>query len=79
MSKQADSMLCDQVQRFRLYFINKSDEMSIGNVKIASNAMTSSLVCFSQIDKQSNANGNLETAISFSKDELKPVIYYYVN
>lgn len=73
MSKQVDSMLCDQVERFRLYFINKSDEMSIGNIKIASNAMTSSLVCFSQIDKQSNSKGNQETAISFSKDELKPV------
>jgi len=69
-------MLCDQVERFRLYFINKSDEMSIGNIKIASNGMKSSWVCFSQTDKQTNSNVNLETEISFSKDQLKPVKIY---
>jgi hypothetical protein len=73
MNKLPGPMLCDQVERFRVYFINKSDEMSIGNIKIASNAMKSSLVYFSHIDKQPPAKGNPETAISFSKDELKPV------
>lgn len=41
-------MQCDQLEKIRVYFVNLSTQKQIGNVKIASNGIASSRICFRQ-------------------------------
>ncbi len=54
MDNLPKTMMCNQLEKVRIYFINKSDEMSIGNIKIASNASAMSRLCFVKSNENSN-------------------------
>ena len=47
-------MYCDQLERVRVYFLNLSSKCSISNIRIASNGIASSKICFRQVDKNEN-------------------------
>ncbi len=55
MDNLPKTMICNQLEKVRIYFINKSDEMSIGNIKIASNASTMSRLCFVKPNDKNNS------------------------
>jgi len=47
MDSVPETMLCNQLERIGVYFINLCDEVPIGNIRIASNGIGMSRVCFS--------------------------------
>lgn len=51
MSHIPTFMMCNQLERVKIYFVNLSDQFSIGNLKIASNGIQSSHLCFDDINK----------------------------
>ena len=46
MDNLPKSMICNQLERVKIYFINMSDEFPIGNIKIASNEIQTSRIFF---------------------------------
>ena len=46
MDSVPETMLCNQLERVGVYFINLCDEVPIGNIRIASNGIGMSRVCF---------------------------------
>lgn len=45
-------MYCDQFERVRIYFVNLSNDKPIGNLKIASNGIATSKICFRELNKR---------------------------
>lgn len=59
-------MICNQLEKVKIFFINPS-HVPIGNVKIASNGISSSHIIF---DRES-ANSSISSRIAYSKSEFK--------
>ena len=65
-----DSMICNQFERVKLCFVNLSDEMPVGNIKIASNGLSNARLCFYDGNKakETKTEGSM---IVLKKDEFK--------
>lgn len=61
-------LLCNQLERVRIYLVNTSSEMPIGNIKIASNGLVSSRISFNQ---QTLAGHSHERMQFLNKHEFK--------
>lgn len=68
MDSVPDTMYCEQLKRIRIYFINTSDTIPIGNLRIASNGLTTSKLCFNHPNKQTTKSNALFTSDFKSKD-----------
>lgn len=63
------TLACNQLERVRVYLVNTSAEFPIGNIKIASNGLASTHICFSRTDATTNSStGSID---AMSKREFK--------
>lgn len=53
MDKIPSDLLCNQLEKVRVYFINPSENIPIGNIRIASNGIANSTLCFNDTNKKS--------------------------
>ncbi len=66
------TMLCNQLERVRICFRNIGEELPIGNLKIASNGISSSRLCFSNSEKIVEKKAlQLNKEASLSNSEFK--------
>ena len=76
MDKMPEKMLCNQLERVKLYFINKSDTIPVGNIRIASNGISQSNICFNDSNKRVESSlkpNELNTRLTSDyKTNLKP-------
>ena len=70
MKKLPTRIYCDQFERVRVYFLNISSQGSIGNIRIASNGIASSKICFRQVNQNKNKL-QLNKLESMKKSEFK--------
>ena len=53
MDRLPTKMYCDQIDKVKLYFINlNNDNKKIGNIKIASNGISMSRICFCETESK---------------------------
>lgn len=73
MDKLPEKMLCNQLELVRLYFINNSNTIPVGNIRIASNGISQSNICFDDPNKQ------VKTSLSPNELNTRPISDYKTN
>ncbi len=71
MDKLPNNLLCNQLERIRVYFINPSDNIPIGNIRIASNGVANSTLCFHDPNKNSENPLEIDELTILSSAEFK--------
>ena len=69
LSDMPETMNCGQLQRIKVFMVNKSDSIPVGNIRIASNGISSGNFCFATTNVQKDLDNDLLGTIK--KTELK--------